>query len=32
MMIKGQVEPFHHRDSNRLHRIAAPVPNPLALR
>ena len=30
MMIKGQTEPFHHRDSNHLHRVAAPVLNPLA--
>lgn len=30
MAIKGQAEPFHHRDSNRLYRIAAPTPNPLA--
>ncbi|PLK27693.1 FABP family protein [Novosphingobium sp. TH158] len=30
MMIKGQTERFHHRDSNRLHRVAAPTPNPLA--
>lgn len=30
MMIKGQSKPFHHRDSNRLTRVAAPTPNPLA--
>lgn len=30
MMIKGQAEPFHHKDSNRLTRIAAPTPNPVA--
>ena len=30
MVIRGQEEPFHHRDSNRLHRVAAPEPNPLA--
>lgn len=30
MQIKGQAEPFHHRDSNRLSRVAAPEPNPLA--
>lgn len=28
MTIRG--EPFHHRDSNRLTRVAAPDPNPLA--
>ncbi len=31
MMIAGQDEPFHHRDRNRLHKIAEPTPNPLAL-
>ncbi|MBK8629937.1 MAG: FABP family protein [Sphingomonadales bacterium] len=30
MMIKGQDEPFHHRDTNRLTRVEAPVPNPVA--
>lgn len=30
MQIKGQAEPFHHRDSNRLSRVAPPEPNPLA--
>lgn len=30
MQVKGQAEPFHHRDSNRLTRVAAPVLNPLA--
>jgi len=30
MTIKGQDEPFHHRDTNRLTRVAAPTPNPLA--
>ena len=30
MQIRGQDEPFHHRDSNRLRRVAAPEPNPLA--
>ena len=30
MAIKGQTELFHHRDSNHLHRVAAPTPNPLA--
>lgn len=28
--ILGQVEPFHHRDRNRLRRIGAPTPDPLA--
>jgi hypothetical protein len=30
MMIAGQDEPFHHRDTNHLTRIEAPVPNPVA--
>jgi len=30
MQIKGQSEPFHHRDTNRLKRVAPPEPNPLA--
>jgi hypothetical protein len=30
MQIKGQAEPFHHRDRNRLTRVAAPEANPLA--
>lgn len=30
MTIKGQADPFHHRDCNRLSRVAAPQPNPLA--
>ena len=30
LMIRGQTEPFHHRDRNTLTRIAAPTPNPLA--
>jgi len=30
MTITGQTEPFHHRDSNRLTRVAGPTPNPLA--
>jgi len=30
MTIKGQSEPFHHRDRNHLTRVAAPQPNPLA--
>lgn len=30
MEIKGQAEPFHHRDRNTLSKIAEPTPNPLA--
>ena len=30
MTIKGQSDPFHHRDTNRLTRVAAAAPNPLA--
>ena len=30
MQIKGQTEPFHHRDTNRLTRVEAPVKNPSA--
>ena len=30
MTITGQSEPFHHRDRNRLTRVAEPAPNPLA--
>jgi hypothetical protein len=30
MQIRGQAEPFHHRDTNRLTRVTAPTPNPLA--
>ena len=30
MEIKGQTEPFHHRDRNTLSKIAEPTPNPLA--
>jgi len=29
MQITGQEEPFHHRDSNRLTRVAGPLANPL---
>ena len=32
LMIKGKVEPFHHRDRNTLSKIAEPTPNPLALK
>lgn len=30
LMIRGQTEPFHHTDSNRLTKVAQPTPNPLA--
>lgn len=30
LMIKGQDEPFHHRDTNTLRKISEPMPNPLA--
>lgn len=30
MMIKGQIEPFHHTDKNLLHKVAEPMKNPLA--
>lgn len=30
LMIKGQTEPFHHTDRNRLSKIGEPTPNPLA--
>ena len=30
LMIKGQVDPFHHTDRNTLTRVALPTPNPLA--
>lgn len=29
MMIRGQTEPFHHRDVNTLTKVAEPLPNPL---
>ncbi len=32
LMIRGQTEPFHHTDRNRLIKIAEPTPNPLAPR
>jgi len=32
LMIRGQVEPFHHTDRNTLVKIAEPTPNPLARR
>ncbi|MFZ4479419.1 MAG: FABP family protein [Rhodoferax sp.] len=30
LMIRGNPEPFHHRDKNTLSKIAEPTPNPLA--
>lgn len=30
LMIRGQNEPFHHRDTNTLHKIGEPIPNPCA--
>jgi hypothetical protein len=30
LQIRGQAEPFHHTDRNRLAKIAEPTPNPLA--
>jgi hypothetical protein len=30
LQIRGQAEPFHHTDRNRLLKIAEPTPNPLA--
>jgi hypothetical protein len=30
LVIPGQAQPFHHTDRNRLRRIAAPTPNPMA--
>lgn len=30
MQVKGLDEPFHHRDGNRLRRVAPPIPNPVA--
>lgn len=29
LMIKGQTEPFHHKDTNLLSKVAEPTPNPL---
>ncbi len=29
MQVRGLAEPFHHTDANTLHRVRAPVPNPL---
>jgi hypothetical protein len=30
LQVVGRPEPFHHTDRNRLHRVAAPRPNPAA--
>ena len=30
LQIRGQAEPFHHTDRNRLSKLAEPTPNPLA--
>ena len=30
LLIRGQPEPFHHRDRNTLVKVGEPVPNPLA--
>ena len=30
LIVKGQMEPFHHTDANTLTKIGEPVPNPLA--
>lgn len=30
LIIRGQDEPFHHRDTNKLRKLAEPTPNPLA--
>ena len=30
LIIPGQAEPFHHRDTNTLRKIGEPTPNPLA--
>ncbi|MDB5423089.1 MAG: hypothetical protein JWQ29_505, partial [Phenylobacterium sp.] len=31
LTVRGQPEPFRHRDVNTLVRVAAPTPNPLAV-
>lgn len=28
MMVKGQTEPFHHKDNNRMVKIGDALPNP----
>ena len=30
LTVRGQAEPFRHRDRNRLLKVAEPQPNPLA--
>lgn len=30
LQIRGQAQPFHHTDRNTLHKLAEPIPNPLA--
>ena len=30
LIVRGQAEPFIHRDQNRLTKVAEPKPNPLA--
>ena len=32
LTIHGQAQPFHHTDRNTLTRIAAPTPNPMAVK
>jgi hypothetical protein len=31
LMVRGRAEPFLHRDSNTLVKVAEPTPNPLML-
>jgi hypothetical protein len=31
LLVRGQAEPFHHRDTNTLTKVAEPTPNPLML-
>ena len=31
LVVRGQAEPFRHRDRNTLAKVAEPTPNPLAL-
>lgn len=31
LSVRGQAEPFRHRDRNTLHKVAEPQPNPLAV-
>jgi hypothetical protein len=32
LVVRGQAEPFRHRDQNTLRKVAEPTPNPMALR